>query len=169
MGNLSAFMRKEFKTETIVEIEGFDRFKDEKGNVLPFKVKKLSYEKINQIRDFHSIEKVAYDKKTRKPVVVDGIVAKDIKYDNDKANANIVVEALVYPNLKDKELMAFYDCDEYIQMPSKLFTPIEYVELMRRIWLVLGLISPDDDEEDNRKGQSAPEDENPEITEIKNS
>ena len=62
MGNLSAFMRSEFKQEEIVEIEGFDRFKDENGKPVKFKVKVLSFNKIQEIRKFHRIEKAAYDK-----------------------------------------------------------------------------------------------------------
>ena len=168
MGNLSAFMRKEFKKNTLVEIEGFERFVDDKGKPVPFKVKRLGFDEINRIRDFYSTERVAYDKKTRRPIVVDGVVAKEVKYDNDKANANVFVEALAYPNLKDKELMEFYECDEYIQMPKKVFTPVEYNELMRRIWIVLGLIKPDEYDEDAKNEYEDDEQEDSDVADIKN-
>lgn len=148
MGNLSAFMKQEFKRDKVVEIPGFDRFKDEKGNPIPFKVRVLDYNKdIKAIREMYRSERIAYDKKTKKPIVDNGELVKNIDFDNDKATANIIVEALEYPNLKDPELMKFYDCDEYIDMPLKVFTPVEHTELMRRIWIVLGMIKPDDDED----------------------
>ena len=111
MGNLSAFMRSEFKQEEIVEIEGFDRFKDENGKPVKFKVKVLSFNKIQEIRKFHRIEKAAYDK-NKNPIIADGKLVKEIIFDNEKAAENILVEALVYPNLKDKELMKFYEVEE---------------------------------------------------------
>lgn len=75
MGNLSAFMRSEFKQEEIVEIEGFDRFKDENGKPVKFKVKVLSFNKIQEIRKFHRIEKAAYDK-NKNPIIADGKLVK---------------------------------------------------------------------------------------------
>ena len=144
MGNLSAFMRSEFKQEEIVEIEGFDRFKDENGKPVKFKVKILSFNKIQEIRKFHRIEKAAYDK-NKNPIIADGKLVKEIIFDNEKAAENILVEALVYPNLKDKELMKFYEVEDILDMPYRVFTQAEYTELQKRLAVVLHLATPEED------------------------
>ena len=147
MGNLSAFMRNEFKSDNIVERAGFERFKDENGNIVPFKVKVLSFKEIEKIRSFHRTERTAMDKKTRKPLIDNGRIVKEIITDNNAATNNIIIEALVYPNLKDKELMKFYDVEDVLEMPYTVFHQNEYYELLRQILAVLHITEPDDDDE----------------------
>lgn len=152
MGNLSAFMRNEFKSDNIVEIPGFERFKDEKGKAIPFKVKVLSFKEIEKIRSYHRTERTAIDKKTRKPLVDNGRIVKEFITDNNAATNNIIVEALVYPNLKDKELMKFYEIEDVLEMPYAVFYQNEYYELLKQILAVLHITEPDDDDNDESDG-----------------
>lgn len=58
----------------------------------------------------------------------------------------IIVEALAYPDLHDKELMEFFNCYDYTDMPLKVFpNPKEYDQVVNIVLSVLGLL----DEEEN--------------------
>ena len=72
-------------------------------------------------------------------------MVKEIIFDNEKAAENILVEALVYPNLKDKELMKFYEVEDILDMPYRVFTQAEYTELQKRLAVVLHLATPEED------------------------
>ena len=61
----------------------------------------------------------------------------------------MMVEALQYPDLKDKELMDYYKCVDVTEMPLKVFsTPSEYSQVSQIIMKALGLASEVSDEED---------------------
>ena len=51
--NLKYFMRPEAKEELVVEVEGLESIKDEKGNVVPFKIKKLHNETVDKINKIY--------------------------------------------------------------------------------------------------------------------
>ncbi len=148
MGNLSAFMKNEFKKEGIVEIPGFDRFTDDNGKPVKFHVRVLPFDKIEAIRGFYRHERIAYDRK-KNPIIANGQIVKEVSYDNTAAAKNIMIEALVYPNLKDKDLMKFYDCEDVMDMPYKVFTQEEYAELQNRLAVALHLATPEDGDEDD--------------------
>ena len=56
-----------------------------------------------------------------KPVFNRGQAVFDTTTDSNKALRRIIVEALVYPDLHNKELMDYFDCYEFAEMPLKVF------------------------------------------------
>lgn len=142
--SLKYFMRDLSVKEEIVEIPGIERYKDEEGKIIPFQVRLLSQKKIMDIYDKYKKKEIAYDKKGR-PIVNSGEVAFAVDSDAGRATRRIMVEALVYPDLKDKELMDHYKCPSYDDMPFCIFPKAdEYAEVQKNILIALGISSPEE-------------------------
>ena len=144
--DLRAFMRESAKTEetitAMVPIKGDD------GEVrdLELEIKVLSNETIQKINDNYKRKSIAVDKKGQ-PYIANGEVAFRVEKDNVKASQHIIAEALVYPDLKDPELMAFFNCNDIAEMPLKVFPRTdEYSHVSRAVMLALGIISEPADE-----------------------
>lgn len=152
--NLSYFMRKELKTEEIVEMAGPASIKDENGKPVVFQIKRLCRERIDRIYDHYRTLKPALDK-NKKPYVVDGKMVMREEKDYSKALRHVIAEALVYPDLRDEELMKFYNCIDVTDMPIKMFTQAEYAEVIKMVNLVLGIASDEDEEEQEDDLESA--------------
>lgn len=142
--NLSYFMRDELKTEEIVDVPGPESIKDENGEPVVFKIKRLSREAIDKIYEHYRTTKPALDK-NKKPYVVDGKMVMVEEKNYQKALRHVMVEALVYPDMHDKELMEFFGCVDVTKMPLKMFTQKEYSEIITMLNQVLG--TDEDDEE----------------------
>lgn len=153
--NLSYFMRQSLKKEEIVEVPGPDSIKDENGNAVIFQIKRLSQEHINRIYDNYRTEKVAMDKKRKQPYVVDGKVVMQETRDNRKAYRHVIAEALVYPDLRDKELMEFFGCADMTEMPLKMFTPSEYDYVAKIVNQTLGIDRDDVESEEEQDLEEA--------------
>ena len=137
--NLKYFMRESAKTESVVTVPGVETIKDENGNVVPLKIKVLSMESIEKINDAYHTRTIAMDKKGRPYTNAGNVVFKDER-DAEKASAHIIVEALVDPNLKDPEIMRFFDCVDVTEMPRKVFSRAdEYSYVIRTVMSVLGM------------------------------
>lgn len=145
--NLSYFMREELKNEDIVEIPGPESILDENGNPVLFQIKRLRRERVDKIYDRYRTLKPALDK-NKKPYVVDGKMVMMEEKDYAKALRHVMAEALVYPDLRDEELMKFYDCIDVTEMPVKIFTQKEYSEVIKMLNHVLGI---DDEDEEEQK------------------
>ena len=142
---LSYFMREELKEEEIVEVVGPDSILDEQGKPVVFKVKRLSQEHINKIYDNYRTEKIAMDKKRNQPYVVDGRVVMQEVRDSRRAYRHVLADALVYPDLRDEELMRYFDCVDASAMPMKVFTSAEYNYVAKIVNQVLGIDGEDSD------------------------
>ncbi len=144
--NLKYFMREQ--KEEIITIPGPESFVDDNEKPLQFEIKKLTQEKISKIYDMYRTKKVATDKKG-KPIVENGQVVFSIDKDNVKAWRHILCEALVYPNLKDEEVMKYYDCIDFTEMPLKVFfNPKEYRYVEENVMKILGIIEDEKEEDD---------------------
>lgn len=152
---LSYFMRPELKQEEIVEVAGPDTIKDENGEAVVFKIKRLSQEHVNNIYDNYKYTSVAMDKKKRQPYVVDGKVVMKETRDNRKAYRHVIAEALVYPDLRDSELMAFFDCVDVTDMPLKVFTSAEFDYVAKMVNQVIGLDGGDTEDESDGDFEAA--------------
>ena len=142
--NLKYFMRPEAKEEVVVEVEGIESIKDEKGEKVPFKIKKLHNETVDKINKMYTSRVPAKDKKNNY-IIQNGEIVYRVEKDRTKAFHHILAEALVYPNLKDPELMAYFDCHDITDMPQKVFpTNDEYAEVTKKVMTVLGLVDPDE-------------------------
>lgn len=146
---LSYFMRETAKRQEIIEIPGIDSIRDEKGNVVPFKVKVLTKKEIDDIYDRYRTRTLLYDKKG-KPVIDRGQAVFDVSTDSNRALRRVIVEALVYPDLHSKELMDYFECYDYTEMPLKVFpNPKEYEEVANKVLSVLGIIDEGDSDSES--------------------
>lgn len=143
--NLKYFMRD--NTNEVVTVPGPDTFKDENGNVLNLEIKVLSQAEIQKINDNYRKRRVATDKKGN-PLAANGEVLWQTEKDSARATRHMIVEALQFPDLKDKELMDFYHCVDVTEMPLLVFSrPDEYAHVTRAVMTALGLIDSTSDEE----------------------
>lgn len=153
---LAYFMRETAKKQEIVEVPGIESIKDENGHVVPFKIKMLTKKEIDDIYDKYRTRTMLCDKKG-KPVFNRGQAVFDINTDSNRALRRIMVEALVYPDLHNKELMEFFDCYDFSEMPLKVFpNPKEYDKVANIVLSALGIL-----EEENEDSES-------EVQEAKN-
>ncbi len=141
--NLKYFMRD--TKDEIVTAPGPDSFKDENEKVIDFEIKVLSQETINKINEAYRKRSMATDKKGN-PLIAMGEVVWKVKKDNARASRHIIAEALQYPNLKDPELMEYYNCADMTEMPLKVFSRAdEYQHVSRIVMQALGLMETPDD------------------------
>lgn len=142
--SLKYFMRDSINE--IVTIPGPESFKDENGEVLNLEIKVLSQTEIQRINDNYRRRTIATDKKGN-PLAYGGEVLWKTERDSAKATRHLIVEALQFPNLKDKELMDFYKCVDITEMPTLVFSRSdEYQHVVRAVMTALGLIDGADDE-----------------------
>ncbi len=141
--NLKYFMRESAKQEQIVTVPGPDTIKDENGNVVNLEIRKLSGEAISRITRMYEEKTLLRDKKGNY-IIQNNTAVYKVEKDNAKAGRHLLVEALAYPDLKDKELMAYFDCQDITEMPFKVFPDqkeLDYVT--RQVMSVLGLRETD--------------------------
>ena len=145
--DLRAFMRESAKVEEVVTVPGPDTILGEDGKPVMLEIKVLSNETIQKINDAYRKKSIAVDKKGQ-PYIANGEVAFRVERDNVKASQHIIAEALVYPDLKDPELMAFFNCNDLSEMPLKVFPKAdEYAHVSRAVMAALGLASEPAQEE----------------------
>ena len=136
--SLKYFMRD--NTEEVVTVPGLESFKDENGKVVDFEIKVLSNEHIRKIQNNYRKRSIATDTKGN-PYIVNGEVAWKVEKDNDRSLRHIMVEALVYPDLKDKELMAHYGCVDVTEMPMHVFSNTkDFNDAAQLVMKTLGMI-----------------------------
>ena len=144
--SLRYFMR-EPETE-IVTAPGPETFKDEEGRVIQFQIRVLTQKEIQEINDGYRKRGVATDKKGN-PLVDGGELVWKTETNPARASRHIIAEALVYPNLKDPELMDFYHCNDISEMPLHVFRrPDEYAHVTDMVMKALGLSDASEDKED---------------------
>lgn len=145
--DLKYFMRKQ--ELEIIKALGPDTFKDENGKTIELEIKVLPQIEISKINDRYEKKGIATDKKGN-PIVSGGEVVWKKERDNERALRHVIVEALEYPNLKDPELMKFYDCVDVTEMPLLVFSRTdEYTQVLKTVMIALGLREKDDTDEEN--------------------
>ena len=138
--NLKYFMREDSKQEQIFQVPAPARFVDEKGEVVQMEVKKLHNETIDKINNIYKSRTPMKDRKGNY-IVQNGDVVFRAEKDSVKATRHIIVEALVYPDLKDPDLMKYYDCVDITDMPLKVFPDNdEFGYVSRKVLEILGLM-----------------------------
>lgn len=143
--DLKYFMRKQ--EDEIVTAPAPPSFKDEKGNPVNLEIRVLGNAEIQKINDSYRTRAMATDRKGN-PIISMGEVVWKTDRDSAKASRHMLVEALAYPNLKDKELMAFYKCTDVTDMPMLVFSKTdEYAHVSRAVMAALGLGDFLDDDE----------------------
>ncbi len=153
--NLKYFMREEAKTEQTFTVPGPETIKDENGNVVNLVIKKLHNDTITKINALYKSRTPLKDKKGNY-VVQNGEAVYKTEKDNAKATRHIIVEALVEPDLRDKELMAYFNCVDITDMPLKVFpSNDEYGYVSTKVMEILGLLDPaESDKKDTEEAKN---------------
>ena len=147
--NLKYFMREDCKEEQVFTRPAPARFVDEKGEVVQMEIKKLHNETIAKINEMYKTRTPMRDKKGNY-ICQNGEVIFKTEKDSLRATRHIIAEALVHPDLKDPDLMAFYKCADITEMPLKVFPENdEYAHVQRAVLEVLGMLEPE--EQQNEK------------------
>ena len=148
--DMKAFMKSDLKDRGTVEFPGIKRFCDDKGQPIPFILRRLSRSRVQKIRSFYRTNEVYYDRSEggKRPIITgDGQIATITKYDPDKVTAHIMVEAFVQPKLDDKELMEYYGINDRLDMPSVLFPEREEYDYANHcVMVACGMSNKKDDE-----------------------
>lgn len=143
--DLKYFMREQ--KDEIVTVPGPESFKDDEGKVIDLEIRVLSQAEIQEINNNYRRHGIATDKKGN-PLVANGEVIWKTEKDNARATRHIIVEALQYPDLKDKDLMKFYGVTDVTDMPLKVFSRAdEYATVSRLVLQALGIIESSSDDE----------------------
>lgn len=131
MSGLAAFLNPTY-TEQTAEVYVSDRFIDENGKPVMFKIKTLPQETLELI-----------SKRSRKEQTIDGRKVSAI--DKVEHLNRCIVEACVYPDFKDKELCQHYGTLDPVDLPKKMLLVREY-EKLARAFLDLNGLSDDSPE-----------------------
>lgn len=116
MNNLQAFFAQNAeKVETVKEVIS-TRFKDEKGNHIPFEFRPISSEENKNIRK-------ACTKKIR---VKKGVYQDEL--DADAYTDKFLAASIIFPNLKDVELQKSYNVLGEVDLLRAMLLPGEYTE-----------------------------------------
>ena len=125
MSGLSAFLAQNaLKVENEKHIIS-DRFVDEKGNPSPWEIRALTAEEDEALR-----------KSCTKKIRNKGIITQETNY--EEYMAKLIVECVVFPNLKDKELQESYGVLGADKLVKKMLTSGEYAELLEKVQEING-------------------------------
>lgn len=119
MDRLYAFLnpiRRNEEREVVIS----DRFRDENGNVIPFRIRALPQEESDEIT-----------KKSRKGQKINGVWQE--RLDPVEFNRRMVVAATVEPDFRDKALCEAYGVLDPLLVPGKMLLSGEYTALLDAI------------------------------------
>lgn len=116
--NLKAFMAESAIRYKEVEYVVSDRFKDENGNPIAWKIKILTENEINKLRN--QCKKRVVDPKTRQ---------SHIETDTEKLSDLMIENCIVYPNLNDAALQDSYRAIGAVELAKTMLIPGEYADL----------------------------------------
>lgn len=125
MSNLAGFLKPTY-TEKTVEIDISDRFLDDNGEPLHFKLKTLTQEQMQQIAKRSIKEKVVNGKKVQ-------------EVDKLQHLARCIVESCIQPDFKDRELCLANGTEDPVELPQKMLLVSEYEKLTRAFLDLNGL------------------------------
>lgn len=133
--DLKAFLNTGNKTTETFEYTPTQKFKDEKGNAIPWKFKKLSIDEYEAIRDECTSINFADKGKT--------------KFNNTLFNKKFVCNSIVEPNLNNAELQDSYGVKKAEDLVTLMFDNAgEYYSLLGYLLEVNGFKSFSEDAEE---------------------
>ncbi len=136
--DLKFFMREQ--KDEIVTALGPEGITDAEGNVIELEIRVLPYARVQEIFAKYRKRSIATGKNGAPYLSPTGEVVFKTERDSSRAVRHIIAEALVYPNLNDKELMEFYHCNDITEMPLKVFsTAEEFNHVSETVMSLLGL------------------------------
>lgn len=131
MSKLSAFLHP-INTIEETEIIVSNRFQDENGNPVPFKIRALTQEENDMIL-----------KQATRKVKVNGQTMEQL--DKVDFSRRMVLAATVEPDFRSKELCDAYGVMDPLLVPGKMLLSGEYSKLMREITVLSGFEDIEDD------------------------
>jgi len=145
--DLKFFMREDLLQDQVVEVPGIDTFKDpETGEAIPLKIRALGTEEINDIRKAYTKNRIVIDEKGKRVFDRGGKPVLESETDNVRATNRMIVDALVFPNLHDPDLMKFYKCVDVVDMPFKVFKkPKDYNYVSNAVTKLAGVDNSEDE------------------------
>lgn len=134
MSKLSAFLHPAQPEPKEVIIS--NRFVDDDGNPVPFKIRPLTQE-----------ENAALIKRAKRVKVVNGVRQEAI--DSTLLSALTVLEATIEPDFKSKEVCDAFGVLDPTMVPGKMLLSGEYAKLMQEITALSGFDTNAEDEAKN--------------------
>lgn len=120
--NLKAFMAESAVQYKEVDYVASNRFKDEKGEPIAWKLKVLKESEVSKLRN--QCKKRVTDPQTRKSY---------IETNTDKFSDLMVENCVVYPNLNDAKLQDSYGAVGAVELAKTMLIPGEYADLVLAI------------------------------------
>lgn len=120
--NLKAFMAESAIQFKEVEYVASDRFRDENGNPIAWKLRILKESEIDKLRS--QCQKRVVDPKTRQ---------SHIETDTNKLMDLMLENCVVYPNLNDRALQDSYKSIGAVELAKNMLIPGEYTDLIMAI------------------------------------
>lgn len=131
MSKLSAFLHPAaFEEERLVAIS--DRFVDEEGNPVPFRIRALTQEDIDSCNRMPAKQASGRNGAQAFP-------------DPAEFSRRMVLAAVVEPDFSSKELCEAYGVADPMLVPGRMLLPGEYTRLLRAITDLAGLGNLEDD------------------------
>ena len=125
MSKLFAFLNPEPIHEE-KEVVVSNRFKDENGEVVPFRIRAISQRENDEITR----------KSFRRVSNVNGQIVKE--FDNIEYQLNVVLRGTVYPSFADKELCDAYNTPNPLDVIENMLTAGEFAKLADAISKISG-------------------------------
>ncbi|MFB5267083.1 phage portal protein [Paenibacillus enshidis] len=126
MSNLSLFFAQNVPVDTVEEFIVSERFKDENGSAVAWKLRSMTEEENQECR------KAA----TRKNKGKNGTYTQEI--DPNEYMGKLMVASVVYPDLKDAELQRSYGVLGADSLLRKMLLPGEFAALGERVQALNG-------------------------------
>ena len=120
MSNIKYFLHPVVENET-KDVIISKRFKDDDGNLVPFKIKVLSQAENEKLRV-----------RASKPIKRNGVIVGQ-DFDSIKYGNMLVIASVVEPNFADAELCKAYNTLDPEEVPGKMLTAGEFNKLVRAI------------------------------------
>ena len=117
--NLKAFMAESAIKYDVVNYIASERFVDEKGNPIPWRIKILNETQLDKLKS--QCKKRVYNPKTQQT---------QIETDTSKLADLMIENSVIYPNLNNAELQNSYSAIGAIELAKKMLIPGEYNDLI---------------------------------------
>lgn len=133
MSTLSAFFAQNVEAEVTQELPVSNRFKDEKGNPILWKLRSMTESENEQCR------KAA----TKQVKGKGGVVTPDIDF--NEYTAKLIVASVEFPDLKNAELQQSYGVMGAEALLRKMLLPGEYTNLLQNVQALNGFDKSEQD------------------------
>lgn len=133
MSTLSAFFAQNAEMEIVDELVVSERFKDEKGEPIPWKLRSMTEEENEQVRKAS----------TKKVKGKGGVYTPEMDF--NEYTARLVAMCVVYPDLKDAELLKSYGVMAAESLLKRMLLPGEYTTLLQKVQVLNGFDKSEQD------------------------